>query len=376
MFYIFISIYLLLENRKNSNIIKEIIDFKSKFDYNNNNFKNEYPNDDIDMIGLKKPKINYDKIKESLVNYNIIESLIDLINQLEIKLIYLEKEIDITKLVSFYTSRKIYNKEKNISYDDANVTQLHELVNWIIIHQSNQLKGIAADKYLACKYVKLKLGKNLCPQRILAYDNFDDLKYKELSKYGNIILKFSNSCTKSMNIPSNINETYFNKKLQEFKQLLQYKHGLVDAQYFHLYAKKRIIVEKVFSPLTELFEFRFFLLNNKIKFIIVDYIINGKYLFLFYDANYNFIFDRDKYNITLVNITSTFSKEILNTLKNYSIKLSEDFHNFIRVDLYVFHNKIYFSELTFASFFGLPMNKDEKLIKDAMKNFSLIEDYY
>ena len=166
------------------------------------------------------------------------------------------------------------------------------MINWIIIHQSNQLKGIAADKYLACKYVKLKLGKNLCPQRILVYDNFDDLKYKELSKYANIILKFSNSCKKSMNIPSNINETYFNKKLQEFKQLLQYKHGLVDAQYFHLYAKKRIIVEKVFSPLTELFEFRFFLLNNKIKFIIVDYIINGKYLFLFYDANYYFIFDR------------------------------------------------------------------------------------
>lgn len=288
----------------------------------------------------------------------------------------MEKEIDITKLVSFYTSRKIYNKENNISYDDTNITQLHELINWIIIHESNQLKGIPADKYLACKYVKLKLGKNLCPQRILVYDNISDLKYKELSKYGNIILKFSNSCTKSINIPSNINETYFNKKLQEFKHLLHYHHGLKDAQYFHLYTKKRIIVEKKFTPITELYEFRFFILNNQIKFIIIDYIIDGKYLFLFYDANYNFIFNKNKENIKPVNITSKFTKEILDTLKSYSIKLSEDFHNFIRVDLYVFQNIIYFSELTFASFFGLPMNKDEKLIKDAMKNFSLIEDYY
>ena len=98
---IIISIYLLLENKKNSKIIKDIIDFKSKFDYKHNNFKNEYPNDDFEMIGLNKPRINFAKIKASLVNYNIIASLIDLINQLEIKLIYLEKEIDITKLVSF-----------------------------------------------------------------------------------------------------------------------------------------------------------------------------------------------------------------------------------------------------------------------------------
>ena len=101
------------------------------------------------MIGLYYPDLNYDKIKEKLNNFNIIEALVDLVNQLEIKLIYLEKEINITKIISFYTSRKYYLNEHKIEYDEQNITQLHEIVNWIIIHQSNQLKGIASDKYLA-----------------------------------------------------------------------------------------------------------------------------------------------------------------------------------------------------------------------------------
>ena len=132
------------------------------------------------MIGLHYPEINFDKIKESLQNYNIIASLIDLISQLEIKLIYLEKEINITKLISFYTSRKYFLKDRNTSYYEQNLKELHDIVNWIIIHKSNQLKGIASDKYLSCKYVKLKLGKNLCSQRIAVYNRFEELNYNQL----------------------------------------------------------------------------------------------------------------------------------------------------------------------------------------------------
>ena len=61
------------------------------------------------MIGLYCPEINFVNIKKRLKNlftkyffYLDIDSLIDLINQYEIKLIYLEKEITITKIISFY----------------------------------------------------------------------------------------------------------------------------------------------------------------------------------------------------------------------------------------------------------------------------------
>ena len=371
---IIINIYLLIENKKIQKIIKEIIDFKNTFDYKNNIFKNDFPNNDKEMIGLYYPEINFDKIKKELQNFNLIASLIDLINQIEIKLIYLEKEINLTKLFSFYTSRKFFLKEKNITYNENNLKELHRIINWIIIHKSNQLKGIASDKYLACKYVELKLGKNLCKQRIAVYNSFEELNYNELSKYGNIVLKISNSCGKSFFISKNIKKKIFENKMKKFKKLLETDHGLLEAQFFHLYAKKRIIVERQFTPLRDLYEFKFFIINNNIKFLYLKYYVGKRIKNLFYDINFNLLYNKKNVNVNPLKNNSIFKKNVLNELKNYAIKLSEDFPNFIRVDLYIFHNKIYFSELTFASFNGLPMhNENEKFVKDAIKNFSSIE---
>ena len=220
-------------------MIKKILDF------NDNNFKNNYPDDDKEMIGLYYPEINFDEIKNKLKNLKIIRSLVDFINQIEIKLIYLEKEINLTKKFSFYNIRKSLLEKINVTYNDDNITEVHELVNWIIIYKSNQLKGIASDKYLACKYVKLKLGKNLCPQRIAVYNSLKELSFEELSKYGNIVLKISNSCWKSFKISNITKKEQYEEKLNKFKKLyLSLDHGLKTVQFFHLYAKKRIIVEK------------------------------------------------------------------------------------------------------------------------------------
>jgi hypothetical protein len=375
---IIISNYLLIENKKNKKIIKEILDFKNSFNLKNNTLKNNYfPNNDKEMIGLYYPEINFDKIKVGLINSNIIDSLIDLVNQLEIKLIYLEKEINITKLISFYTSRKYYLRERNISYNENNLTQLHEIINWITIHKSSQLKGIASDKYLACKYIKLKLGKNLCKHRIAVYNSLEELNYNKLSKYGNIVLKVSNSCWKTVFISNDTKIDNFEKKMKIFKKLYEFEHGIIDVQPFHLYAKKRIIVEKQFDPLTNLYEFKIFIINNKIKFIYLEYYLNkAKKVYLIYDTNYNFIFKNKIVNATPINLTSLFKKDVLKKIKEYAIKLSKDFPNFIRVDLYIFHDKIYLSELTFASYSGLPMDRKEKYVKDAIENFSRIDDYY
>ena len=374
---IIITAYLFIDNINQKRIIKEILNSSNPLYYKNKDMKNNYPYNDKEMIGLSYPDIDYDKIKEKLKKLNIIGSLVDLINQLEIKLIYLEKEINITKIISFYTSRKYYLKEHRIRYNEKNITQLHEIVNWLIIHQSNQLKGIASDKYLACKYVKIKLGINLCQQRIAIFNNTQELNYKELSKYGNIVLKVSNSCWKTIFINNNETLESFNEKINIFKKLYEFDHGVINMQPFHLYPKKRIIVEKQFIPLTDLFEFKIFVLNRDIKFIYLEYYLNStNEVYLIYDKNYNFKFRNNHYQIKPLNIKAMFKKDILEKIKEYAIKLSEDFPNFIRVDLYIFHNNIYLSELTFASSDGLPLDKNETYILDAVKNFSRVDNYY
>ena len=133
------------------------------------------------MIGLVYPEINFDKIKYDLMNDNFLSTIIEFLKQLEIKLIFLEKEINATKINAFYTARTLLLKQRKIEYDDSNITELHQIVSWLIIHRSTQLKGIVSDKYLACKYAQMKLGIDLCPQRIGVYDSVEEIDFKKLN---------------------------------------------------------------------------------------------------------------------------------------------------------------------------------------------------
>ena len=68
----------------------------------------------------------------------------------------------------------------------------------------------------------------------------------ELYKFGDIVLKISNSCFKSFFLSNTTQKEKYEQQIEEFKKsFLKADHGLVESQFFHLYAKKRIIVEIV-----------------------------------------------------------------------------------------------------------------------------------
>jgi len=90
---------------------------------------------------------------------------------------------------------------------------------------------------------------------------------------------------------------------------------------------------------------------------------------LYYDSNYNTIKDLKNKDFKI----SFFKSEVLNKLKDYALKLSEDFPNFIRIDLYVFHDEIYLSELTFDHREGRPFLRNNNIIKEAAKNWKRID---
>ena len=321
------------------------------------------------MIGLKYPEIHFEYLKKNYLKGMTISSFIDFLTELEKKLIYLEKEINATKLNSFYTTRNLYLNKYRVKYDDSRIKEYHDIINWLIIHKSTQLKGIASDKYLACKYVKIKLGINLCPQRIGVFNSVDEIDFEKLVKMGNVVLKVSNGFSDNIFIDNskNLSEVENIKKKVIFHFNREY--ALMTPSFSHLFTKKRIVLEKIFIPRTDLFEFRFFVFNNNIKMIIWNYLKNLKIVDVFYDENFNSILDVGEayYN------ASIFNKNILEQMKDYAIKLSEDFPNFIRVDLYVFHDKIYLSELTFDSHGGLPLKKNLTYFFDGIKNWNRVE---
>ena len=195
-----IIFYLILENKKNKYLIDDINNIKNELLNNllikNKNIdgkqfkkKENIININKDMIGMKYPEIDFEKIRNNLNSLKLISSLSEFMEQLEIKLIYLEKEINITKLASFYTSRKLVLDNLNVKYGDSNLKELHDIISWLVIHKSTQLKGIASDKYLACEYIKIKFKEDLCKQRIGAYNNVEEIDFKNIKKLGNIVLK-------------------------------------------------------------------------------------------------------------------------------------------------------------------------------------------
>lgn len=389
--YTILLLYLLFENNSNKQEIKKLIKYQELLSENKNNLqlnkdeilsmkkklellnKTSITNSmDIDMIGLKYPEIMFEQIKSDIINNKFISSLIDFLEQLEIKLIYLEKEINATKINAFYTARTLLLKERNIEYDDANINELHNIVSWLVIHRSTQLKGIVSDKYLACKYVKMKLGIDLCQQRIGVYNTVDEIDFKQLIKIGNVILKISNGNHDSTYILKN--KEYDIDKLKKKVEKSFYRNfPLIDKVFSHCYTKKRIVLEKMFIPFSDLYEFKFVIVNNDIKIVYVRVDYKKKTHFFYYDSNYNLLSKRDDKIFNISNI----KKKLLNNLKYYALKLSEDFPNFIRIDLYLFHNNIYLSELTFDHREGKPFLRNNSIIKEAGKNWKRIDcDYY
>ena len=202
-----------------------------------NNYLNEKTTIDKDMIGLHYPEITFEEIKANLMNNKFKSSLIKFLEELEIKLIYLEKEINATKINAFYTARTLLLKERNIKYDDSNITELHNIVSWLVIHRSTQLKGIVSDKYLVCKYAKMKLGIDLCPQRIGVFNSVDEIDFNNLTKLGNVILKISNGNNDNTYI---FNNTHYD--LEQLKKQVEksfYRNfPLIDKVFSHCYSKK------------------------------------------------------------------------------------------------------------------------------------------
>ncbi|MBO1930012.1 hypothetical protein J4731_25605 [Providencia rettgeri] len=79
-----------------------------------------------------------------------------------------------------------------------------------------------------------------------------------------------------------------------------------------------------------------------------------------YDLNFN----RLDYDLCYTGGTYNLpSKELLENMKNIAFKLSQDF-DYVRVDLYLVNNKIYFGEMTFT-----PGSGFEKFTPSMADNF-------
>ena len=76
-----------------------------------------------------------------------------------------------------YYERRI-SRIKN--YNESNLVTVSDKINWLIIHDTNELKGKCADKILLHEYSKKKLGKDICNKILKIYNNINEININEL----------------------------------------------------------------------------------------------------------------------------------------------------------------------------------------------------
>lgn len=260
-----------------------------------------------------------------------------------------------------YKSRGLYYTKMR-RMEKSELVTIQDKLNYLLIHESPDMKSKIADKILLHDYSIKKLGKDICVPIIKIYDNANDIKLEDLPD--KFVLKCNHGS--GMNIICD-NKTEFDLNLAK-KRLNQWKsinYGLKFNEFQYLNIDRKIFAEQFLQKDIE--DYKIYCFHGNCKFIRVQKHLEGLPYRLnnYYDLNWK---------LTEIETGLSNCKRMPNIIyekpKNFDLmieyaeKLSEDFA-FVRVDFYNINGKIYLGEMTFS-----PSNMVFKL-KDRQQSIEL-----
>jgi len=215
---------------------------------------------------------------------------------------------------------------------------LNEKINFIKLYSQNKLRETVADRIKVRSYVVDKntgcdIIKLLWEGKNLDIDSYQNLPTKFVVKanHGSGMVKIINK-----------NTTSYKELKSEINQWLEYDYGKLTRQWVYKNLEKKFIVEEFIEFGGEdLPDYKFFCFNGKVNLIQVDLDRFNGHKRNLYDKNFNLLDVRYIYE----NGEKIPKPELLDKAIHIAERLSEDF-DFIRVDLYILNNKIYFGEMT------------------------------
>ena len=277
-------------------------------------------------------------LKKEIENYKNNENK-DLFYKEMLKL-YIENRTEF-----YIRGRQKIMKLKMKNYNDSNINTIQDKLNWLIIHESPELKTNIVDKILLHEYSKKILGKDICVPILKIYNNTEELDLNELPD--KFVLKYNHGSGMNIlcNNKSNFNITKAKIMLNEWKNI---NYGIEKFEYQYLNVKKNFFAEKFLCD--DIKDYKIYCFNGEPKFIRVQKYLPDK------SGKINNYYNLDwTLNDIETNLTSYYRRpEIkfekpknLNLMLEYSKKLSQEFA-FVRVDLYEIEEIVYLGELTFT----------------------------
>lgn len=254
-----------------------------------------------------------------------------------------------------------YYKMMNKSIDLKNPKTFTEKLN---VNKLNRKKmkyySKYADKHLVRKFVSNRIGNKylikqyFCKKKITV-DDFEQLP-------NSFVLKTNNGSGGNYLVLDKTKED--KQKLCDYmNRIVKVKYGFICGEMLYNYIKPRIIAEKLLLDKKgnipdDLKCFCFIDNNNKKrKILYVERVIGDDRKRIMFDENWNAI----KYGSSFGVLNEKIPKpKNLNKILKIIDKLSQDF-NFVRVDLFLLNEKIYFGELTFIPTAGYLKFDDDKV---------------
>ena len=233
--------------------------------------------------------------------------------------------------------------------DLDNPQTFNEKLQWLKLHDRNELYKKLVDKYEVKKYVESIIGKEYIIPTINKYEKFDEIKLDELPN------QFVLKCTHDSGgivICKDKKQLDIDNARKKINKSLKNNFYYMFREWAYKEVRPRIIAEEYMGE--ELNDYKIFCFNGEPKFTLVCSNRVGKH------KNTDFFTrEHSKNSNTPINKPENFD-EMLEIARKLSNKLQ-----FIRVDLYNINGHIYFGELTFypsGGFEGFyPCEYDKKI---------------
>lgn len=225
---------------------------------------------------------------------------------------------------------------------------LNEKLNYIKIHKTNyNLRCCLSDRLKVRNYVKEKTPE--CELIDILWTG----NYFTIEVWDSLPEKFVIKANHGSGMVKVVNKKYDTHVETQFvcNNWLKIDYSKIGKEWFYYNLDRILIVEEYLEFSGDVPpDFKFFCMNGKIELVQVDLDRFSGHTRNLYDKNFNRIDGEllypQGYDIEKPNM--------YNHALNIAVKLSQEF-DFIRVDLYLLDNKIYFGELT-----NIPGNGTEK----------------
>ena len=280
--------------------------------------------------------------RETIISISKNFKLVLLIANLICNYIFTKNSIKF-KIYSYYKKRIKYLNKFNITYNESNLMTFQDKLNWLIIHDTNELKVKCSDKLLLHEYSKRKLGKDICNKILKVYNNTEEIQIKDLPDRFVLKANHGSAFNIIINNKSNLDFIYVKRNLNKW---LNIDYGEYGAEFHYSFIKRKIFAEEFIG--NNLKNYKFLCYIGKSKYVYLSITINNKKYRNFYDMEWNFL---NFHCLSEPFLAKNFSKpNNFSLMKKYANILSKDFL-FVRVDFYELKNEIRLGELTFT-----PMN--------------------